>query len=390
MSVIRVALIWESLPWRGGINYYRNLCSAVAQLPDSRIKIILFTGKSVDTHELETLVEVVRLPILERKSVPWFFWKLGVKAGRDVLLYQHMRNYHIDIISHFPSLWKGCPIPSIPWVADFQFLRLPDMFGEKETKSMVKYYEHVCKREKYLFVSSNDAKKDLYHFVGNGVCPVTYVLQFVSSPVAQDDVLSKQDLIDKYYLPANWFHLPNQFWKHKNHQVVIEALSKIKAQGKDVYVVATGNTTDFRNPDHYQNLMKIVEQTGIGNNFISLGEIPYADVVALMAYSIAVINPSFFEGWSTTVEEAKALGKKIILSDIPIHREQNPFRKVFFAPKDSNQLAEILLNELKGYSLDIEKSLQVDAKRKNANAVVEFAQYYERILLNIVLSKLHR
>lgn len=46
-----------------------------------------------------------------------------------------------------------------------------------------------------------------------------------------------------------------------------------------------------------------------------LGLVPRSDVIALMRYSISLINPSFFEGWSTTVEEAKSMGKQIILSE---------------------------------------------------------------------------
>ena len=57
-------------------------------------------------------------------------------------------------------------------------------------------------------------------------------------------------------------------------------------------------------------------------NFIFLGVIPYKDVLGLMRAAVAVINPSVMEGWSTTVEEAKSLGLPLILSDIPVHREQ--------------------------------------------------------------------
>ena len=41
-----------------------------------------------------------------------------------------------------------------------------------------------------------------------------------------------------------------------------------------------------------------------------------------MKYSQSVINPSKSEGLSNSVEQAKALGKKVILSNIPVHKEQ--------------------------------------------------------------------
>ena len=89
-------------------------------------------------------------------------------------------------------------------------------------------------------------------------------------------------------------------------------------------VLSTGNANDYRQPDLIKSLSAYVEQNNLGENFRMLGLVPRSDVIALMRYSISLINPSFFEGWSTTVEEAKSMGKRIILSDIEVHREQNP------------------------------------------------------------------
>ena len=89
----------------------------------------------------------------------------------------------------------------------------------------------------------------------------------------------------------------------------------------------------------------ILKKNSLGDNIKILGKIEYKYVLSLMKKSIAVINPSFFEGWSSTVEEAKSLGKKIILSDIEVHKEQNPKNSVYFDPKNEEILSKILENE---------------------------------------------
>jgi len=61
-----------------------------------------------------------------------------------------------------------------------------------------------------------------------------------------------------------------------------------------------------------------------------------------MQHAVAIIQPSLFEGWSTVVEDSKALNKFIIASDIPVHREQNNGNMEFFSPNNSVQLAEII------------------------------------------------
>jgi len=43
-------------------------------------------------------------------------------------------------------------------------------------------------------------------------------------------------------------------------------------------------------------------------------------LLGLMVRSQAMILPSLYEGWSTALEEAKALGKDCLVSDIQVHR----------------------------------------------------------------------
>ena len=59
-----------------------------------------------------------------------------------------------------------------------------------------------------------------------------------------------------------------------------------------------------------------------------------------MQQAIAIIQPSLFEGWSTVVEDAKAIGQFIVLSSLPIHKEQISTNCLFFEPFDVEDLAE--------------------------------------------------
>ena len=62
-----------------------------------------------------------------------------------------------------------------------------------------------------------------------------------------------------------------------------------------------------------------------------------------MRQSLAMLQPSLFEGWSTPVEEAKSLGKSIVLSNIPVHVEQSPPGVRYFDPTDAAALAVCLV-----------------------------------------------
>jgi len=140
-------------------------------------------------------------------------------------------------------------------------------------------------------------------------------------------------------LPMDFIFLPNQFWKHKNHEVVIKAMQIFKDRGKNILVAASGQIEDARHPQYYDNLQKLVRVLKVTEHFRFLGMIPYEDLIGLMRASIAIINPSLFEGWSTTVEEAKSLGVPLILSDIPVHHEQADESTFFFDPYSRRSLA---------------------------------------------------
>ena len=96
------------------------------------------------------------------------------------------------------------------------------------------------------------------------------------------------------------------------------------------------------------------------------GFISREDQLGLIQNSLAVIQPSKFEGWSTVVEDAKALNKYLLLSSIPVHREQLKNNGSFF---DSDDFVKLVFF--------IDKSLkhQFEYSQENYNNnVVQFAE----------------
>ena len=63
----------------------------------------------------------------------------------------------------------------------------------------------------------------------------------------------------KYALPPKYFYLPNQFWRHKNTQAVVDALAILKNESRRCVVAASGSPEDPREPDYFSGLMRQVE-----------------------------------------------------------------------------------------------------------------------------------
>ena len=341
MKLIKVGFAIDAR-WIGGFNYYRNLLLAISHIPDRRIEPVIFFGKKTSDKILSGLpdFQVIHTSILDRYSLAWFLnkilWKL---LGRNILLNRLLIKNDVKVLSHtLPD--KSQKIKTIGWIPDFQHVHLPTMFSKLELKMRDKQFRKVAKFCDLVIVSSQDAYKDFSHFAPHYIKKVR-VLNFVSAP-STIDLPSLETLKAKYGFNRPYFYLPNQFWKHKNHSLVIDAINDLKKEWPDVLVLASGSQQDYRDPNYYSHLMSKVKTYGISSNFTSLGIVPYSDVVSLMLNSIAVINPSLFEGWSSTVEEAKSLGVGLVLSDINVHREQANGKAIFFPPSSASCLAKKL------------------------------------------------
>jgi glycosyltransferase involved in cell wall biosynthesis len=221
-------------------------------------------------------------------------------------------------------------------------------------------------------LSSEDARVDFEHYYPTSV-GLTHVVRFAVP--AETSQLNSRAIADEYGLPEHFFFLPNQFWKHKNHECVVQALSILKSQGKEVVIAVSGKQNDPRDKMYFPKLKNSVESLGLTNNFKMLGVIPYQHIAALMLSSRALLNPSKFEGWSTTVEEAKAIGVKMILSDLKVHREQAGEFAEFFNPNSPKELAECLIN-FKPLLAEAKLALKTEAAAHSNFRVAEYAKVF--------------
>jgi hypothetical protein len=327
--------------WLGGVNYFRNLLTATNAYSAGRFRIVLLTDKPDQFADLNgAYVNVVMCCMLDFRSGPIAFGSriLQRLTHRNPALLSIIRRHCPDVISHGHAGVQSL-VPSLPWMPDFQHRALPHLFSAKERagrEANMKIYIKLG----YLLVSSESARKDFEQYYPSMRHMQVHVLRFPAFGLASvNNVKPLADLRERYSIPERYIYLPNQFWTHKNHGVVIDALTQTCS---DVTVVCTGSSNDLRNDKYFSGLMDRVRRAKLESRFRVLGLVEYSDVIALMHHATALLNPSLFEGWSTTVEEAKAQGKRLILSSLPVHIEQATERASFFSPDDPRSLAKLL------------------------------------------------
>jgi len=375
--------------WLGGINYFKNLFSAVAAANDEETELYVVVPENVDRTALDMMlsgcsnVTVVRTGLLQRGHPLWLAWRIVRKLFNTELVARVLvRRYRLDVVSHSDFL-RGTGARVINWLPDFQHQHLPQMFDASELESRKSRYAALACHSDKILISSEDARCDLV-FSMPDVASKASVLRFVSAVPTKYWSLDESDherLLNRYQLRRGFFYVPNQFWRHKNHAILLEAIRLAKCQNLDIQIVCSGASNDPRCPTFFQQFQRSAEDIDCGDALRILGIIPYEDVFSLMRFSCAVVNPSKFEGWSSTVEECKSAGKRMLLSDIAVHREQMPNANFFGVDKPE----ELVVLLQKSQALPEEPAGSSPGERMAANQrrFVEYGARYLKVVREV-------
>jgi glycosyltransferase involved in cell wall biosynthesis len=367
--------------WFGGYNYQVNLIKALLNYQHTRVNTFLFLGEDTDKRIVDRFKEInglhiIQSPIFDEKLKSSRLFK-AIFFGKDSQALNIFSSHQINVVFEVANFygWRF-PIPAIAWVPDLQHRQMRYLFSFFGYWKREIGFQFQLRSGRKMMFSSEDARTTFERFYPLSVGK-NHVARFaIPTQECQEDIVN---IMDTYKIPHHFFFLPNQFWKHKNHECVIRALAIAKEQGHEIVVVSTGQKSDIRDALYFPKIESLVKELGLVDNFIMLGVIPYQHIIGLMQSCDALINPSLFEGWSTTVEEAKALGVKMILSDISVHREQAVDSTDFFDPNDSNTLAQLLINFQ--FSSDNEKKARLEQAKINSNfKVATFANTFANIV----------
>jgi|CXWL01.1.fsa_nt_gi glycosyltransferase involved in cell wall biosynthesis len=392
---IKVAF-WFDAPaeYSGGLNYIRNLLYAISLVNHDRISPYVFFSSDISADieaQFSRYASVVKTKLLQRGTAPWFIRTVLYKVfGSMILVNALLKSYGIIVVSHVWFVYKGrVPFHIIGWIPDFQYLHLPELFPTLDPDEETRQNQRIISQSEIVILSSYNALEDFKRIAAPETQSRGKVLQFVSQPRNSESphiTVTRDAIEQKYDFRGNFFFLPNQFWAHKNHIVVLQAVKLLKHRGINVLVLCTGNVKDYRtrSTNYINSIYEFIEANDLQDNVKILGHIDYNDVLFMMKNSLAVLNPSRFEGWSSSVEEAKSMGKSVILSRIGVHVEQNPPNGRYFDPDDAVALSHILAEAWSApadASHDEAEQMARDALQKRT---VEFGKAYLGLLNGVM------
>ncbi len=347
----RIGLVYNyNVNWIAGAYYIINIIQSLKTIEQSDLpEIVLF----YQNEEGLDLVKNVNYPFIQyhqEKKATNFVQKIVNKGFR--LLKQP--NYFYDkvatnLVSNiYPANWTDIRVKNnYFWIPDFQEDYYPNFFSQEEVKYRKDGQLKLSKTKENVVFSSNNAKADFIRLYPQHTNQL-HVLPFASVVGDKYKSIKFQDLKVKYDIKAQYFIVPNQFWKHKNHLTVLKALNVFRKEQVNFQILFTGNENDYRNVNYIEELKTYINDNDLQDFVNFLGFIDRDEQLLLIENSLAVLQPSLFEGWSTVVEDAKALNKTVILSNLPIHKEQISANVLFFEKMNEQQLYSCIVMVLEG------------------------------------------
>lgn len=337
--------------WMGGTYYILNLLHAIAELPSVEQPRVIIYGEN--EAGFNTVKNEVKLKDVSYKKITNVFNNkliVGVNfISRSIagfnLFNKGPRNKN-EVI--FPNA-SGAFFKNVPnriyWIPDFQEKYYPVFFSAEDLAFREAFNIQMIAQKFPVVFSSEDVKKDFKKFYPASPNPI-YTLPFAVS-IQDYSTINFQNIQEQYELNHPYFITPNQFWIHKNHKVIIEATAILRDKGIKFKVLFSGKDYDPRCPEYTDQLKEQICHYGLEETVIFLGFLERKLLLQLIKNSVAVVQPSLFEGWSTVVEDAKALNKPVIASSLAVHKEQMGEKGHYFDPNNATALADAMIEQLK-------------------------------------------
>jgi glycosyltransferase involved in cell wall biosynthesis len=338
--------------WRGGVIYTHNLVRALSRLPaGEQPRVTLFCRGNAELFEevassadkvvvyqslLDKMFGATRFAVSAQRVNSGLSAAFLGEASPE--LARAVRREKVDTVFPVSVSYTRLLPNAIAWIPDLQHCFLPEFFSRMARVARDKSFPALLRDpNRHVVFSSRCALDDATRAYAPPLAK-THILHFTTVPLPswfQDPT----PIVAKYGLPSSYLIVCNQFWIHKDHLTAFKAVAKLKREGLTVHLVCTGPTHDNRHPEFFPKLKSQIKELGIEKQVHIVGMIPRVDQVCLIRASKAVLQPSQFEGWSTVIEDARALGKPTIASNFPVHMEQNAPGSSFFRMGDADDCA---------------------------------------------------
>ncbi|HMF51333.1 MAG TPA: glycosyltransferase family 1 protein [Candidatus Saccharimonadales bacterium] len=239
-------------------------------------------------------------------------------------------------------------IPYVMAIHDLQHRLQPEFpevsaNGEWELREYL--FRNGARYATLLLADSDVGKEDIIQFYGPyGVTPDRIkVLPFLPACYLGLEVSEnkRQDIRTRYQLPERYLFYPAQFWPHKNHVRIVQALDLLKQRHHvKIPAVFCGSHSGGIRDGNFKETMSFAARLGLEKEIHYLGYVPDEDIAGIYAAAVALVMPTFFGPTNIPILEAWGFGCPVLTSDIRGIREQVQDAAVLVNPRSVESIAD--------------------------------------------------
>ncbi len=366
-----IAILINTVGSGGGVDQALNAVIQMQRLSFNRFDFEVFTTKkdnSIFLSQLNIKTTLIKIGLIDRLLAKYSqdgLWqslqlrlkligpleKKLIRHGCDVVYFVSPGNLcaALQQLNYINTLWDLChrTMPEFPEVRSFTtFFIRENNYKHNFGPALITLTDSQCLSDmasQYYGVERN-------RFLAMPFSPTPYLDEAVASDA--DNVL------EKYNLKVNYFYYPAQFWAHKNHIRILQALRILRDEhGRTPNVVFSGK--DYGNLSY---IKKYVKSHQLESQLTIVGFVPAEDLRGLYENSIAVVMPTYFGPTNLPPIEAWLLGKPIIYSSHLAKQVGNA--ALLVNPDNANDLANAMLECEK---LDLRNHLAEEGRKKLAS-----------------------
>lgn len=349
------------IEWGGGIDFLRIVADSLLAA-DPKIELHFLFPLAGPRYQMRVQLRRIKRAVYKGLGHPYLGNKAPNSRHLDDLvssiggksyahridigmgaLRQATKKYQLDVLLPSISPLKDQSAPWIGYLYDYQHAYFPEFFTPEEIATRNAQFQDMLASASHVIVNAQAVADDIKRFHPEHQAEII-ALPFSAAPNPKWLEIGPSDL-EKHGITCPYFIISNQFWQHKDHITAWHALELVLRQKPDVQLVCTGETHDYRNPDHLSNLMQLAEKLGITHQLKILGLIPKDEQIRLVRSALAMVQPTLFEGGpgGGAVYDAISLGVPCIVSDVQVNLELNETGVTFFRARDPASLAEKML-----------------------------------------------
>lgn len=270
-------------------------------------------------------------------------------AWRSSWVKKDLEKYKIDLyhgLSHeIPVGIDKTGIKSVVTIHDLVHERYPEQYNPVDVKIYSRKFRYACEHAGKVIAISEQTKKDIIDFYKTPEGKITVCYQSCNPAFGKIVSEPEKERVKKDYgLPGKFFLYVGSIIERKNLLNICKAVFLLRNE-LDIPLVVIGDGTKYK-----QQVKDYIKQNGLETKVILLSENPFAkssasfqnavDFPAIYQSAMAMIYPSFFEGFGIPVLEALWSRLPVITSNVSCLPEAGGEGAYFVNPNSAEEIAE--------------------------------------------------